>query len=277
MVVDYSRESVLYVLALVFAAALAAFGRMKGVKAFLSLSFTLICVIFLFIPMLLKGVEPILAAVVIVVLSTSVTMLALNGFSRKTLAAAGGCVICTFLAGGVALLTGALAHISSYTTAEAEQLIFIAQSTRLHLHDILFAGIIIASSGAVMDTSISISSSMVEMHELNPKLPVSALLRSGLNIGRDIMGTMANTLILAFTGSSINTILVIFMYQMPYLRIINMNSLVVEILSGLSGSIGLVLSVPVTALLTARLMTLDRRTLNRKTSKRDEQAAENVQ
>jgi uncharacterized membrane protein len=85
----------------------------------------------------------------------------------------------------------------------------------------LFAGIIIASSGAVMDTSISIASSMYEMRELDPAMPPGALLRSGLNIGRDIMGTMANTLILAFTGSSINTILVIFMYQMPYLRIIN--------------------------------------------------------
>ncbi|MDR2089765.1 MAG: YibE/F family protein [Clostridiales Family XIII bacterium] len=253
-VVDYSREDVLYALALAFVAALALFGGMKGLKAFMALAFTLICVIFLFVPMLLKGVEPILAAVVIVTLSTAVTMLALNGFSRKTVAATGGCMICTFLAGGLALAAGWFAHVSTYTTAEAEHLIFIAQSTRLSLHDILFSGIIIASSGAVMDTSISIASSMHELRELDPAMPSGALLRSGLNIGRDIMGTMANTLILAFTGSGINTILVVFMYQMPYLRIINISGLAVEILRGLSGSIGLVLSIPVTAALAVRLM-----------------------
>ena len=254
MVVDYSREGVLYALGLAFFAALVFFGGMKGLKAFLSLSFTLMCVIFLFVPMLLRGAAPIAAAVAVVMLSTAVTMLALNGFSRKALIAAGGCVACTLLAGGVALAAGWFAHVSTYTTAEAENLIFIAQNTKLHLRDILFSGIIIASSGAVMDTSISIASSMHELRELDPSMPDGAFLRSGLNIGRDIMGTMANTLILAFTGGSINTILVIFMYQMPYLRIINISSLVVEILQGISGSIGLALSVPVTAALAVRFM-----------------------
>ncbi|MDR1570920.1 MAG: YibE/F family protein [Clostridiales Family XIII bacterium] len=254
MVVDYSREGALYALALSFVAALVLFGRMKGLKAFLSLAFTLACVIFLFVPMLLKGAEPIVAAAVVVSLSTAVTMLALNGLGRKSAAAACGCVAGTFLAGGAALLAGRIAHISTYTTAEAENLIFIAQNTQLHLHDVLFAGIVIASSGAVMDVSMSIASSMSEMRALDPAMPSAALMRSGLNIGRDITGTMANTLILAFTGSGINTVLMVFMYQMPYLRIINMNSLAVEILQGLSGSIGLVLSVPATAAIAARLM-----------------------
>jgi uncharacterized membrane protein len=75
-----------------------------------------------------------------------------------------------------------------------------------------------------------------------------------MNIGRDIMGTMTNTLILAFTGSSINSLLVIFMYQMPYMRIINMDLLMVEIMKGLSGSTAIALSIPVTAALSARLL-----------------------
>ncbi|MDR1135262.1 MAG: YibE/F family protein [Clostridiales Family XIII bacterium] len=254
LVMDYSRENFLYVLGLIFVATLAVFGGVKGVKAFLALAFTLVIVIFMFVPMLLRGVEPVIAAVVTVVLSTVVTMASLNGWSRKTIAAASGCIICTFLAGGIALAIGALTHVSTYTTAEAEHLIFIAQRTGLKLHDILFAGIIIASSGAVMDTSISIASAMAEVRELEPDFSAAALLRSGLNVGRDVMGTMANTLILAFTGSSINTVLIIFMYQMPYIRLINLSSLAVEILCGLSGSIGLILSVPVTAALAARLM-----------------------
>ena len=140
-------------------------------------------------------------------------------------------------------------------TPEAENLIFIAQNTALKLSNILFAGIIIASSGAVMDTTISIASSLSEMKSLNPAISATQLWKSGMNIGRDVMGTMTNTLILAFIGSGINSILIVFMYQMPYLRMINLDLLVVEILRGLSGSIAVVLSIPVTALLAARAMT----------------------
>jgi uncharacterized membrane protein len=101
---------------------------------------------------------------------------------------------------------------------------------------------------------MSMASSLSELKELNPALPREQVLRSGMNIGRDIMGTMTNTLILAFTGSSINSLLVIFMYNMPYSRIINMDLLMVEIMKGLSGSIAIVLSIPVTAALAARIL-----------------------
>lgn len=255
MVAGYSREGSLYILGLLFAAAVCVFGRIKGLKSLMSLAFTLICLLFLFIPMLLRGVNPVLAAVTVVALSTSVTLLALNGWSKKTIAAGASCILCTFLGGGIALLFGAWTHISTYTTPEAENLIFVAQSTSLSLPDIFCAGIIIASSGAVMDTTISIASSLSEMKSLNPAISATQLWKSGMNIGRDVMGTMTNTLILAFIGSGINSILIVFMYQMPYLRMINLDLLVVEILRGLSGSIAVVLSIPVTALLAARAMT----------------------
>jgi uncharacterized membrane protein len=133
-------------------------------------------------------------------------------------------------------------------------LLFIAQSTALSLHDILFAGIIIASSGAIMDTTMSITSPLFEIKALKPEMTMGSLLKSGMNIGRDVMGTMTNTLILAFAGSGINTILVVFMYQMPYYRTMNLDMLAVEMLRGLSGSIAVVLSIPVTTLLAARFL-----------------------
>jgi uncharacterized membrane protein len=254
-VINYSRGPLAYGFFLIFFAVVAFFGRKKGVKAFLALAFTLVCVVFLFIPMLIRGFHPIPAALIVVILSTLVTMLALNGWSAKTIIASTSCILCTLAAGTAAKLFGLAAHISTYNTPEAENLIFIAQKTSLHLQDIIFAGIIIASSGAMMDTSMSIASALFEIKQIDPALTMKQLIKSGMNVGQDIIGTMTNTLILAFTGSSINNLLIIFMYRMPYFRTINLDLLILEVLRGFSGSIGLIISVPLTVLLGAKFLT----------------------
>jgi uncharacterized membrane protein len=254
MISNYSRETPAYFLGLLFFAAVAIIGGKKGLKSIFALVFTLVCVLFLFVPLLLRGAGPIVASGVVVILSTAVTLLALNGLSPKTIIAGTSCILSTFAAGGFAFAFGAVTNLSSYNTPEAENLIFVAQNTALSIHDILFAGIIIATSGAMMDTTMSLASSLFELKELNPELSAARILRSGMNIGRDIMGTMTNTLILAFTGSGINSLLVIFMYNMPYMRIINMDMLMVEIMKGFCGSIAIILSIPVTAALAARVL-----------------------
>ena len=131
---------------------------------------------------------------------------------------------------------------------------FISKDTKLQIHHLFFAGIIFATLGAVTDTSMSITSAIVELQEVNPNMSSRELYRSGMNIGRDVMGTMADTLILAFTGSSINLFVMFYMYQYKYAYLINMQSLVVELIQGLSGSIAVVLSVPVSALLAVRFI-----------------------
>jgi uncharacterized membrane protein len=254
MIANYSREKPALILVLVFLAVVALIGRGKGLKAIYALAFTLSCVIFLFIPLLLRGMNPIAASLLVVTLSCGVTLLSLNGLSAKTLIAGIGCILCTLSAGAIALAFGWAAHLSTYATPEAENLIFIAQNTALRLHDIVFAAIIIASSGALMDMTMSISSALFELKELNPGLSAQQIRRSGMNIGRDVMGTMTNTLILAFTGSSINSLLVIFMYNMSFRRIINMDLLMLEIMQGLSGAVAIALSIPITALLASRVL-----------------------
>ena len=252
MVVNYSREFPIYILAVLFFVLVILFGRKKGLKSIFSLVFSLVSIVFLFIPMLIRGANPVIASIVVVILSTAVTLLSLNGWCKKTIVAGISCIVCTFGAGAIAMIVGAITHISTYTTPEAEHMIFIAQSTSLKLHDILFAGIIIAASGAMMDTTMSIASALWEMLEIDPKLSGKQLFASGMNIGRDVMGTMTNTLILAFTGSSINALMMIFMYDMPYMQTVNLELLIVEIIKGLSGSIAVVLAIPVTALLCAK-------------------------
>ena len=204
--------------------------------------------------MIIKGVEPILAAVVVVVLSTAVTLLSLNGFCKKTVIAAVSCSVCTMFAGVIAYATGVLSHISTLNESEAELLLFISDSTALRVKDLLFAGILIAALGAVMDTAMSIASSLTEMKSIDPTLTQKQLWRSGMNVGKDIMGTMTNTLILAFTGSSLNILLVYYMYSLPYIALINLDLLVVEVIRGLSGSIAVILAIPVTTLIASRAL-----------------------
>ena len=125
---------------------------------------------------------------------------------------------------------------------------------KIQIDSLLVAGIIISALGAVMDIAISISSSIYELHQANPKLGTGALLRSGMNIGRDAMGTMANTLILAFVGSSLNMLLLIYSYGIPFSQLINTDLIGVEIIQGIAASVGIVLTVPVVALIGSQII-----------------------
>lgn len=252
-IVNYSREASVYLLLLIFMVVVIFIGRLKGIKSLFSLAFTMVCVIFLFIPLIIRGINPIIASIIIAILSTAVTMISLNGISKKTLVACLSCVLCTAIAGIIAYIFGYITNISSFNTNETQDLLFVAQKTSLRVKELLFAGIIISSLGAIMDTTMSITSSIFEMAELNRNMPSSQLFTSGMNIGRDIMGTMTNTLILAFTGSSINIILIYFMYNLPYLQLINLDIIVIEIIQGLSGGIAVILSIPISALASSRL------------------------
>ena len=254
IVVDYNREPVVFALVAAFLGLVVWFGRMKGLRSVFALGFTLCSIIFLFIPMTIRGMDAIAAASIVAVLSTAVSMFSLNGWSKKSMIASVSCALCTFASGIIALIAGAAAHINTLNTAESELLLFISQDTNLKIHHLFFAGIIFATLGAVTDTSMSITSAIAELKDVNPAMKTAELYRSGMNIGRDVMGTMTDTLILAFTGSSINLFVMFYMYQYQYTYLMNMQSLVVELVQGLAGSIAVVLSVPVSALLAARFI-----------------------
>lgn len=259
VIVNYSRETAIYTLVFIFMLIVIFIGGLKGIKSIFSLGVTMVCVIFLFIPLIIRGINPIIASIVIVILSTGVTMLSLNGFSKKTVVACLSCILCTAIAGVLAYLFGVITNISSFNTNEAQDLLFVAQNTSLRVKELLFAGIIIASLGAIMDTTMSITSSIFEMNEINNKLTSSQLFKSGMNIGRDVMGTMTNTLILAFTGSSINIVVIYFMYNLPYMQLINIDVIVIEIIQGLAGGIALVLSIPIAAFASSKMAVVNSR------------------
>lgn len=131
---------------------------------------------------------------------------------------------------------------------------FIAPNSGIKIGGLLFSGIIISSLGAVMDVGMSISSTINEIHEKNPGLSAAELFQSGMNVGRDMIGTMSNTLILAFAGGSVITLIINYAYDLSLNQIINSYNIGIEIMQGISGSLGIILTVPFVSFISSRLL-----------------------
>lgn len=248
-VYNHKKEQVVYALIGLFFVLLIILSGWKGLKAVISLIFTGIMVIFFMVPMLFKGYEPIPITIITVALTTVVTLLLIDDPNQKTFSAILGTIIGVIIAGAISYISSKIANVSGLTSNDAEGLIYMAEHHNVKIRGLTFSAILIASLGAIMDVAMSISSSIFEIHKSNPKITLKQLFKSGMNIGKDIMGTMSNTLILVFAGSSLNIILFIVAYGMPYRQMINLDFLVAEIIQGISGSIGIILTVPITAII----------------------------
>jgi len=243
----YDRSLILVAVILLFIVTLVLVGGIKGLKSILGLAFTLICMIFILVPMVSKGYSAIIVCVVIIILTSIVCFVILDGINIKTISAMISTVAGVGIAGLLCLVVEKAAHLSGYNMQEAENLILIAVNYKINIRGLLTSGILLASLGAVMDIAISVSSSVCEINGANENLNISQLFKSGMNIGRDAMGTMANTLIMVFVGSSFNMLLLIFSYGIPFFRLINTDQIAIEILQAVAGSIGIILSVPIAA------------------------------
>lgn len=253
-VYSQNRGPVLWSMIGIFTAVIIVIGGKKGISSILGLAFTMLCIFFLFLPMIYQGVSPIAAAIFIILFTTIVTMILIDGVSRKSTAAMLGTMLGVIVAGMFAWVFGKLAGISGYNVSDIENLVFLEETTDLKIGELLFAGILIAALGAVMDVGMSISSTLHELKEKNPSLTKKELFASGMNVGRDMMGTMSNTLILAFTGGSINTLVFLYSYNYEYLQMINMYSVGIELMQGLSASMGVILTVPFTSAVAAWIL-----------------------
>lgn len=253
-VMSYERSGIIGLLAAAFLGLVILYGRRKGVAAAAALIVTLLNVVFLFMPMLINGIPAIPAAIIVVLLFTLYTMVVLNGWCQKSIIATVCCTACTAFAGLLAWVVGRFGGISTLNTPEVENLLFITENTNFRIDNLLTAGILIASMGAVMDTCMSIVSSLFEIKDRNPGITARQLLQSGMNIGKDIMGTMTNTLILAFVGSSLNLIVIYYMYCIPAISLLNSDFIVVEAVKGLIGSMAVVVSIPIAAVMTTTVI-----------------------
>jgi uncharacterized membrane protein len=218
-----------------------------------------VCLIaFVMLPLSLNGFNPLLVAVCICLVSTMATVFFVAGVSQKAQAAVLGTVGGVIAAGIAAYLVIQAAPLTGLSSEEAQILrgSLLVASPRFY-SGLLAAGMLIGALGVIMDVAVSIASAVSEVAaagkaNASANLSVKQLYDSGMNVGRDIMGTMTNTLILAYAGSALPLLLLI--SQIPSTKLINLDLVATEVASAISGSLGLVLTIPLTAFFASRLM-----------------------
>ena len=255
-VYEYNRLPSLVVIMAMFLIATVAVGGKVGAKSLVALAITLVCLFWILIPLLMKGAPTLLTVFLVCAYITVVTMVILGGVQRKTVCATLGTIAGTALSLLFGLAAQSLARVDGLRLADVEPLLQLRQTgTPLGLRGLLVGGIVISALGAVMDVAMSIASALTEVHAVAPDRGTKDLFRSGMNIGRDMVGTMTNTLILAFLGSGFA--LIIYLYSLglsPY-QLISSAYLTIEVVSSISSSIGVILSVPLTALISSVILT----------------------
>ena len=244
-----NREWVIYIFAALYILILCLVGGKQGIKASAGLIFTFLCILFVYLPLVYRGWSPFWVSVFLCIITTVVTLYLIGGPTRKTLVATLGTVAGVIIAGIAATAFSAASGITGWNVSDIESLLTLTYTNEVQVGGLLFSGLLISSLGAVMDVAMSISSAISEIYMQNPALSRAALFRAGMRVGRDMMGTDSNTLILAFAGSNISMLVLNYAYDLPYQQIINSNNIGIAIMQGLSGSFGIVLSVPMTVLL----------------------------
>ena len=250
-VFSQDRTWILYAIVFLFLVTLCIIGGRQGFNSAIALVFTFVCIVFLFLPMIYRGISPVLAAAAVAVLTTFVTMYLIGGLSSKSITSMIGTVAGVGISAVLAVVFGKIAGISGYNVSDIEQLEYVGQMTNVRIGELLYAGILISALGAVMDVAMSVASTISEIHFRNPQLSRKELFTSGIRVGKDMMGTMSNTLILAFTGSSINTLVFMYVYGYGIVQITNMYSIGIEIIQGIASTMGVILTVPIVSVISA--------------------------
>lgn len=247
-VAEIARDKYMLYLVIAFVIVLVAIGKGRGLKAVISLVLTAVAVLKVLLPAILKGWDPVIVSVGVCAAVIGATILIISGPNKKTLSAVIGTTGGVIVAGIVALIFGSLAKLTGIGGDESQMLMYIPQNIHFDFRGLLFAGILIGTMGANMDVGMSIASAMHEIKASNPKIADRDLIKAGMNVGRDIMATMSNTLILAYAGGSLHLMLLLMAYNTPFYKVINWDVIASEVLRAVAGSIGLIFTIPITAL-----------------------------
>ncbi|MEZ9200470.1 YibE/F family protein [Shewanella sp. 10N.286.54.B9] len=252
---NHKRSTAIYWMCFAFLLLLLSFGKKEGLNSVISLYFTAALIVGVLIPAIFAGWNPVVITIMLMGLKIVVNFILVSGYNRKSFCAMGGTLLGVIAAGIMAQVFGEFANLSGIYLDKSEDVIYLATQP-IQIRWLMFVAIMISALGAVMDVAISIASAYNELKITDPKLSPKQLIQASMNIGRDIMGTMTNTLILAFAGSSLTTIMMVWGLDMPLTQFINTPVIALSIIHALAGSVGIVLTIPLTAWL-ARYMLND--------------------
>ena len=252
---DIKRVQGLYFLLGVFFLLVILVGGKKGFMSLVATGLIVCLVVWFLTPMILMGFNPIIATVILCLVSSAIAVYFVGGINFKSTSAVLGTVSSLVIASIMSCIVIAISRLTGFC-CEEDVFLFTAQP-ELNFVGILTSAMMISALGAVIDVAMSIASTINEIYDLNNKMSLKELYCSGMNVGKDIIGTMTNTLILMYLGGSLP--LVLLAHNIDLMKFFNLNMVVTEISSALVGSIALVVCVPVTAIITAYLLELKKK------------------
>lgn len=244
---DVAREKYIIAMFIIFLLSVVLVGGKQGVKAVLGLFATIVIIYLVLIKGVFTGKDAVIYSIASIILTIVATFLIIGGWNKKILTAALGTIGGVLSAGIMALIFSKLAKMTG-ASEDAIQLTINIANINFEFRELLFSGIIISALGACMDVGMSIASSLDEIKMKNPEITWQELFKSGMNIGRDVIGTMTNTLILAYVGGSLTLILLFMASNLSILEILNKETIAEQVISALAGSMGVVYTVPITSL-----------------------------
>lgn len=248
----FDRRRAMFWLVVLFVASLVMLSGWQGFKVAVSIAISIALIGYVLIPLYLRGVPAVPVAIVLAGVFTFISTGLTTGWNRKSVVTAIGTIGGTIMAYVISILFANWAHLSGLGSEEDRM--FFDKNPSLSPQGLLFAGIIIASAGVVEDVAVSIASGISEVRRANRRMGFRELFRSGMAVGNDHMGALANTLVYAYVGGSLSTLLLFKQFGNSWLKFVNFDTVVDEIIRSLSGTIGLVFTVPITALLAAWVM-----------------------
>lgn len=255
---ERDNTNFLILILVIYSLAIVIIGGEKGLKALISLIITVLAIFYIILPKLISGVNPLGITTLVAVLITIIVLLIISGFNKKALAAILGTTGGILIAGIFAIIFGnlmGLSGISEEAGTLSQQVMYgTGESVKYDFKGLLYAGIIIGALGACMDVSMSIASALHELKEENHEISIKRMISAGMNIGKDMMGTMTNTLILAYMGCSMVLVMLLTVTGDDLRHILNSEMILEEVLSAIAGSFGLVTTIPFTTLVTSLLM-----------------------
>lgn len=249
VVKDVDRMPYLVIVVLIFLVTLLLIGGKQGLKTILSLGITLLAIFYILVPAIIHGYSAILMSIIICTVISVISLTLVGGFNKKSVVSIIGTVSGVIIAGILAVVISNLGRITGLSNEDAQMLIYLSRDTYIDVYGMFFASIIIGVVGATMDITMSIASSMNELVKTSKHISRSELIKSGLNVGRDSIGTMSNTLILAYVGESLILIILFMLNNSNWVSIVNSDFIASEILRSLCGIIGMISAIPITTFL----------------------------
>ena len=244
-ITDFVRRDSLVLLLIIFVGLTLIIGRGKGAMSILSMVFTFWVVFAYVLPQLSDGKNPVLVAIVASIIIIPISFYMAHGISQKTTVAIVASILALVATGVLSMLFIGLGKLTGLSSEEAGMLL-IQRSGSFDMKGLLLSGIIIGALGVLDDITISQASIVNELIKSSEKIKKGMIYKQAMNVGRDHISSMVNTLVLAYAGASLPLLLIFIDNPHPFSEIINYEFLAEEIIRTLVGSIGLILAVPIT-------------------------------